>query len=69
MLLHESESKAWLTRDRAFGRAMHTGNQPEECGLAASVPAKDSPSVATTYSERYSREDPCCAELDTGIGD
>jgi hypothetical protein len=67
MLLEESESKAWLACHGAFGGPMHTGNQPEECCLAASIPAKDSPAVTPAYGERYSREDPCCAELDTGI--
>jgi hypothetical protein len=48
---------------------MHARDQPEQCSLAASVAAQDSPTIAFPNREGYFVEYPGCAELDTSIRD
>src|SRR5450759_4665288 len=57
MLLEESEAQTGLACDDPFSRLMRAGNQAEECRLAASVPAEDSPAIASPNGECYSAED------------
>jgi hypothetical protein len=67
VLLEEAEAEAWLPGDDSFGRLMRAGDQPEECCLSTSIPAKNPPTVTPSYGECYSTKDLRRPELDTGI--
>ncbi len=57
VLLEEPKTQAGLARNDPFGRLMRACNQTKESRLAASVPAKDAPTIAPPYGESYSPED------------
>jgi hypothetical protein len=69
MLFEESETKAWLTRDRAFSRLLRSRNQPEERGLSAPIPAQDCPALSLANRKGYALKYPRRAEFDAGIRD
>jgi hypothetical protein len=67
MLLQERHSQAGLMRHGTFGRLLHSGDQPEEGGLPASIAPEDCPTVAFPDRERHTVEYPRSAKLDTGV--
>jgi hypothetical protein len=69
MLFEESETKAGLTRDRAFSRLLRSRNQPEERGLSGPIPAQDCPSLSLANRKGYALKYPRRAEFDAGIRD
>ena len=69
MLFEKSETKAGLTRDRAFSRLLRSRDQPEERGLSTPVPAQDCPSLSLANRECYALKYPRRAEFDAGIRD
>jgi len=54
VLLEKAEAEPRLPGDNSFGRLMRTGDQAEEGRLSTSIPTKNPPTVAPTYSECYS---------------
>jgi hypothetical protein len=57
VLLEETKAEARLPCDNSFRRLMRAGDQPEECCLSTPIPAKNSPTIASSYSECYSTKD------------
>jgi hypothetical protein len=69
VLFQKRQADAWLTGYNPFSRLLCSRDEPEECCLAASIPAQDRPTLSLPDGKRYSLKDSRRAKFDADIRD